>query len=407
MKINGSFRPAWRWIALAIVLLACVLVICLVRGARAPQRPIAETVGANRPVIRGNHERVDAHATAQPAPTQPPATSVKDELCGVSGPALFRAEDETIEQHVARVTEPSISRWKSSLAASADPRLQAIGLALANATPRPPRPGDEPSKDTPVNNSLVLLAIETDDPAIYALAISQCRDWNSGGYAMAAGPCEGLSWEHWANIDPDNAIPWLWIAAKAERASDRQGIEEALAKASSAPGIQEYGSSLSALAIAALPGDVSPLEEAVAGAEVTSISPGGAPIAIMSLCSETAIQQPARKEQCSAIATSLAKQGSTLIDLVLASRLADRLGFPQDMRTALSTEAKNARATITNGPNPWTTTGPDPWTDLSGRSRFRCDTVRGYDAFIDGIQAARGNERAALAAVGRAAQGGK
>jgi hypothetical protein len=403
---KGLFRPAWRLIALAIALLVCVLALLLVRGARTPQRQIADTVSAHPPVIRANPERADAHAATQQVPTQPLGTAVKDELCGVSGSALLRAGDETIEQHVARVTEPAISRWKRSLATSEDPRRQAIGLALTNARPRR-SPGDEPSKDTPVNNSLVLLAIGTDDPAIYALAINQCWDWNNGGYAMAAGPCEGLSWEHWANIDPDNAIPWLWIAAKAERAGDQQGIEEALAKASSAPGIQEYGSALSALATGALPGDVSPLEEAVAGAEVISIFPGGAPVAIMSLCSETAIQQSARKEQCSAITTSLAKQGSTLIDLVLASRLADRLGFPEETRTALSAEAKNARATITNSPNPWRTTGPDPWTDLSGRSRFRCDTVRGYAAFIDAIQAARGNERAALGAVSRTVQDAK
>jgi len=57
---------------------------------------------------------------------------------------------------------------------------------------------------------------------------------------------------------------------------------------------------------------------------------------------------------------------------------------------------KNARETIASRPSPWTTIGPDPWTDLSGRSRFRCDTVRGYDAFIDAIQVARGNELGAM-----------
>jgi hypothetical protein len=302
------------------------------------------------------------------------------------------------------VTEPSIGRWKSSLAASADPRLQAIGLALANATPRPPRPGDEPSKDTPVNNSLVLLAIETDDPAIYALAIHQCLD---EGYSMAPGSCEGLSFEHWAAIAPDNAVPWLWIAARANYANNPQGVEQALAKASSAAGIQEYEPALYVQAMGALPGDASSLEKAVAGAEVDSILRGGAPIMSASVCSEIAIQQPLRKEQCSAITTALATQGSSVWDLMQASRLADRLGFPEDTRTALRAEAKNARETIMSSPSPWTTTGPDPWTDLGGRSRFRCDTVRGYVAFIDAIQAARGNERAALAAVGRAAHGEK
>jgi len=92
-------------------------------------------------------------------------------------------------------------------------------------------PGTDPMPDTPVNNRLVLLAIETSDPVVYALALSQCGDH---GYNMAAGPCQGLSWEHWANIDPDNAMPWLAIAAKAGNSGDRQRVEEALAKASMA-----------------------------------------------------------------------------------------------------------------------------------------------------------------------------
>lgn len=400
MNPKGLFRPTWRWITLAIALLACVFVLVLFR-AGGPQRQVAEIVGANQPVIRANNERADAHATTQPAPTQPPATSVKDEICGVSGPALFRTGDETVDQHVARVTEPGISRWKSSLAASADPRLQALGLALANATPRPPRPGDEPSKDSPVNNSLVLLAIETDDPAVYALAIHQCLD---EGYSMAPGSCEGLSFEHWAAIAPDNAVPWLWLAARANHDNNPQGVEQALAKASTAAGIQEYEPALYVQAMGALPGDASSLEKAVAGAEVDSVLLGGAPIMIASVCSETAIQQPLRKEQCSAITTALATQGSSVWDLMQASLLADRLGFPEDTRTALKTEARNARYAIASSPSPWTTTGPDPWTDLSASSRFRCETVRGYDAFVDAIQAARGNQRAALAAVGRALQ---
>jgi len=373
-----------------MVLLAALLAVLLVRGGHIPQGQIAKTVNARPPGSRAQPQGADAHAATQRTPARPVTTAVKDELCGVSGSALFRTADETIEQHVARVTEPAISRWKGSLTASEDPRRRAIGLALANAQPKA-NPGEERSKDTPVNNSLVLLAMETDDPAIYALAISQCQE---GDYDMAPGPCAGLSWEHWANIDPDNAIPWLWIAAKAERASDQQGVEVALAKAASAAGIEEYGTPLSALAIDALPRDLPPLEKAVAGAEVISAAPGGAPIAILSLCSETSTQQPVRKEQCSNIAKALAKQGSTLIDLVLASRLADQLGFPQDTRAALGTESRTARATMTR-------TIPYPWSDLSDDSGFRCTTVLGYDSFIDALRAARGSELAALEAVGR------
>lgn len=346
---------------------------------------------ANPPVAQA---QPNADAQRTPAPT--PAPAVMDELCGVNGPDRVRAGNETLDEHMARLTQRAIRRWKEALAASEDPRRQAIGLALTDAQPdahistaEERIPGNGPPKDTPINNKLVLLAAETGDPAIYSLAIGQCRD---AGNDMAAGPCQGLSWEHWADIDPDNGMPWLWIAAKADRAGDQQGVEEALAKASAASRIEAYGSTLSALALGALPGDSAPLEKAVAGADVISIFPVGTPFEIMSLCSATAIQQTLRKQECSAIATTLAKQGSTLIDLALVSSLADRLGFPPETRAALRAEMKNARATVSKSV---------PWGFPREGAKFRCDTLLTYDRFIDALRAG-GNERTALLAVAEA-----
>jgi hypothetical protein len=404
VKAETSSGRAWRWIALAIAVLGCVLTLLLVRSCGHPQKQIA--AGRAPPVTtRAGPEKANARAAMQvPAPRETTATAVKDELCGVSeSDSLRAAGNETLEQHVARLTEPAISRWKNSLASSEDLRRQAIGLALANARPRP-SPGDAPSKDTPVNNSLVLLAMQTDDPAIYSLALHQCLDED---YAMSAGPCEALSWEHWAAIAPDNAIPWLWIAARANRISDAQGVETALANASAATEIQEYEPDLYVQAMGALPSDAFPLDKAAAGTEVDSVFMGGAPLEIASVCSQTAIQKSLRKEQCSAITQDLAKQGSTMFDLALASRLAEQLGFPEEVRTGLMMEKKNAMVALTSAPNPWTTTGPDPSSDLSGGLWFRCGPVRRYDAFVDAILAAHGNERVALAAVSRTLQGAK
>lgn len=403
MKTTASVRPAWRWIALVIVLSVSLLTLLLITKG-VPQRQVANAVDAGSARVPANPAEAGADPNIDtrriPAPTPGPA--VVDELCGVNGADRTRNGNETIEQHVARLTQRAISHWQGALAASEDPRRQAIGLALTNAQPgvhtfteEELTLGSEPSKDTPVNNKLVLLAIETGDPAIYSLATGQCL---GGAYDMAPGPCQGLSWEHWANIDPDNAMPWLWIAAKAERAGDQQGVREALAKASTAARIEAYGNALSSLALGALPGDIGPLEKAVAGADVISILRVGTPIQIISLCSETAIQQPLRRQQCSAIATTLANQASTVIALALASALADRLGFPEETRRALSFESKNARAELTRN---------YPWRAFPGEgSGFRCDAVLAYDRFVDAL-AAGGNERAvvgAFAATSRAAE---
>lgn len=394
MKTERPSGWAWRWIAVATVLLVCLLtVILLVK--RAPQEHLAIRTEPGSAPLQANPPRVQAHANVDvpraAAPT--PAPAVIDDLCGVNGPDRKRAGNETLDQHMARLTQRAIRRWKEALAASEDPRRQAIGLALTDtkpdahiSTPEERIPGNEPSKDTPINNKLVLLATESGDPAIYSLAIGQCRDATND---MASGPCQGLSWEQWADIDPDDGMPWLWIAAKADHAGNQQEVEEALAKASTAPRIDGYWSTLSAVALGALPSDSAPLEKAVAGADVTSIPAVGTPFAIISLCSASAIQQTRRKQECSAIAATLAKQGSMLIDLVMASSLADRLGFPPETRAVLSAEAKRARAAVSKS---------FPWSFPLEGSKFGCDTLLAYDRFVDVLRA-DGNERAALLAI--------
>jgi hypothetical protein len=334
------------------------------------------------------------NTVAQHAEVHSPSAVLMDQLCGMKGPDLKRAADETIGQHVMRVTQTAISDWTGSLVASEDPRRQAIGLALENA--HPGAPGDR-GRDTPVNNNLVLLAIQTSDPVIYALALSQCGDLD-----QASGPCQALSWEHWANIDPDNAVPWLGLAAKASSSGDQQGVDHALAMASMASRFDEYASTVSAIALSALPRDMGPLDKAVAVGDVfSSLSSLGAPPLDITetLCSDTAIQQPVRKQQCTGIANESADKGATLFDVLVASKLAKRLGFSADRQSMLEMEARDDSAALT-AHNPWSLTDQGSGYKLASIN-FRCNTVVGYDQFVDAVQAADGNWRAALAAVGR------
>jgi hypothetical protein len=400
MKTGAPFQRMWRWALLGIALLA--LLALLLMAQHAPPRQIADTIHSHTVVGRSSPERAGSrvNAVAQRTQAHTPGAPLVDELCGVKGPDLKRAGDETIGQHVMRVTQTVINGWKSALAASDDPRRQAVGLALESA--HPDAPGEEPT-DTPAKNRLVLLAIETNDPVIYALALSHCGD---GGYDIAAGPCQGLSWEHWANIDPDNAVPWLEIAAKAGSSRDQQGVEDALAKASMASRFDTYGSTVSAIALSALPRDIAPLDKAVAGVDVVSALGIAIPAVSIAatLCSDTAVQEPTRRQQCASIANDLADAGTALIDVVVALSLAKRLGFPMDRQAKLQIEQQSAsRALITH--NPWQYTNEGSGLTLA--SDFRCDRLLGYGDLIDALQASGGNERAALAAVGRTVQGAK
>lgn len=381
----------WRWAAV-IALLA--LLTLLLTARRAPPRQTADTIPSRTFVVGANLESAYSRVNivAQHAEVRPSRAVIVDELCGMKGPDLRRAADETIGQHVVRVTRAVISGWTSSLVASDDPRRQAIGFALENA--HPGAPGDR-GKDTPVSNNLVLLAIETNDPVIYELALGQCGDLD-----QTSGPCQALSLEHWASIDPDNAVPWLWIADKASSTGDQQGAERALAKASMASRFDEYTSTVSTIALSALPRDIAPLDKAVAGSDVVSSLLFGAPPPLRT-CSGAAVQQPLRKQQCTVIADDFADKGSGALDAVFAWNLGRGLGFPADRLAKLETEARND-STALAAHNPWTYTDDGSGYALRS-SNFRCNTVLGYDEFVDALQAADGNWRAALAAVAQTA----
>ena len=381
----------WPWAAVVALL---ALLTLLLTARRAPPRQTADTIPARTLVVGTNLEsaRSRVNAVAQHAEVPSPTAVIVDELCGMKGPELKRAAEETIGQHVARVTRTVISGWTSSLETSEDPRRQAIGLALENA--RPGAAGDT-GKDTPVNNNLVLLAVENNDPVIYELALGQC-----GNLDQTSGPCQALSLEHWASIDPDNAVPWLWLAAEATSSGDQQGAERALAKASIAPRFDEYTSTVSAIALSALPRGIAPLDKAVAGSDVISSLIFGAPPPL-GICSGTAVQQPLRKQQCTVIASDFADKGSAALDAVVAWNLASGLGFRADRLAKLEMEARNDTTALT-AHNPWTYTDDGSGYTLRS-SNFRCNTVLGYDELVDALQAAGGNWRAALAAVGRTA----
>lgn len=401
MKTGRSSWRVWRWAAVGITLLAVLAFLLTAR--RAPRRQIANTVAPHTFMVATNLGRAYSrvNALAQPAEVHTRGTVLTDQLCGMRGPELKRAANETIGQHVMRVTQTSISGWTSSLVASEELKRQAVGLALENA--HPGAPGDR-GKDTPVNNKLVLLAIETNDPVIYALALSQCGD-----LVQASGPCQALSWEHWANIDPDNAVPWLGIAAKASSSGDQQRVDHALAMASRASRFDEYASTVSGIALSALPRDMGPLGKAVAVGDVfSSLSSLGAPPTLgifETLCSETAIQQLVRKQQCTFVVNDLADKGATLFDVLVASKFAKRLGFSADRQSMLEMEARDDLAALT-AHNPWSLTDEGSGYRLAS-TNFRCNTVLGYDNLGDALQAANGNWRAALGALGKMARSAK
>ena len=105
----------------------------------------------------------------------------------------------------------------ASLRASADPFARAVALWL-NVPPTADDAAGIPAGERLLR--LATMASSTADPRIYALAFRTCSGSNEAA-------CQALSARRWAVLDPDNAVPWLFLLNDAERAGDASGQQEA------------------------------------------------------------------------------------------------------------------------------------------------------------------------------------
>jgi hypothetical protein len=67
---------------------------------------------------------------------------------------------------------------------------------------------------------------------VYALALRTC-------WGRATQACDGLSARRWAEIDPDNAMPWLMMLDDSGRHGDVSGLQEAMFHATRARRLAE------------------------------------------------------------------------------------------------------------------------------------------------------------------------
>ncbi len=81
--------------------------------------------------------------------------------------------------------------------------------------------------------ALAMDALAVDDPRVYGLAYANCHPWLAVGPNGAAPPapspaCVRLSATRWAELDPGNAVPWLWALQDADQQGDEAAQREAL-----------------------------------------------------------------------------------------------------------------------------------------------------------------------------------
>ena len=307
-------------------------------------------------------------------------------VCGVGTVRVDEKNRAAPFDYVDRVTGPAQGRWQRNLVNSDDYRERAAGLRLLSEgwdydsiTGMP-----APTRDAVLaRDELVQLATGLDDPSIYAMAVRACNQRYDPAPQDTA--CDRISPTRWAAMDPDNAAPWLEIAASAHARSDQAALFEAVSHAALAHSIDFGNDALLAYASIGMPPETTRLERAAFFDRLIGQKGGEGPVRALSIepyCTEKAEQQTSVRQQCEALAELMADHGRNTTDLSTAATMGARLGWAAERIARMRQETLAVFRVESHSQK-------DPWS---------CDDVRAVNEFAD-LQARSGELAAARAAI--------
>lgn len=282
------------------------------------------------------------------------------DVCGVGLVKKSEWDAPARTEAMAAAFDRTRDRVAASLIARGDDTSRALGLALeirggqivrdevvkcdGADCPDPPDRIESPQAamarmkaNVAARDQLARLAVNTRNAEVYGLAYSTCRFLND---ADAGTACRMLSADQWARLDPDNGHLWMEVAVAARERGDRAAVLEAIHRAGQAKRFDSRFGHFAAGLLERLPPDVSDLEAyELAGMMLSaeSVSMGGYQV-LSAECSAAAVRDANRLQQCSAVAESLWRHGTDVVQLSLAQALGKRVGWSNERLDAMRDE---------------------------------------------------------------------
>lgn len=333
-----------------------VVAVCLVLAAlaywyREPRglgpAPVNRTATAVAPV------KPAASSPALARPSGPPVVvsgieATKEtptvEVCGrgqlnraeVSSEAFRNRTNAEVDAALRRLIERLLQGDTRARAAGLSMQVaQQVGTALEQrsriaGTPvaaSAPADDDVPGATRPLN-ALAKLAVDSRDPAVYALAVQACQ--STGALETRRGGCQLISYDQWALLDARNAVPWMYAADAALSRRDGGAYAEAMYRIAHAEVSETFFGLLPGLARSHLPVDLPAylwpaVYTRVIGMQAAMPLPGYQRVA--QFCSVDAVKDANRLQTCSDIAGVLLGRGTSLIDHSIGITIAKRAGW--------------------------------------------------------------------------------
>lgn len=271
---------------------------------------------------------------------EPPTGLSRVRICGAGDVDLPVPQREAEAAVSAVVIEPMALRVSERLLPQFDASADEHDRALAHFIVS--RLGGSAA---PVRReALAVLAMNARDPRTYRLALIAC------GSLRAEGTCRRLSNERWAQLDADNAAPWLALAQEAFDRGDHAGVADALFRASRAQR-SDLAFSLGGAArlmqhraIAELP-----TVERLAVASLLHSIWAAIPereLAVPGRYCMGATADPNRRELCSGLASLFLERDGTLLGFGVGLRLAELADWETERQQQLKDEFRALAAAV-------------------------------------------------------------
>ena len=212
-------------------------------------------------------------------------------------------------------------------------------------------PGARLRTDLVARDALASMALTTRSPKVYALAMNACQKHRKEGVCLQLSP------EQWARLDPDNAVPWLHVAADAGDRREAPTAAEAFFRVSRAARSDAHWGAMVGLVLAKLPTDSPILDKVALASEVLAVE-AAAPMPLVpasQYCAVAEVRDANRQQVCSAMAEVLVNKGSSLMDVALGASVGQRVGWPAERLSAVHDE-RDALMQVNQQPqaaHPW------------------------------------------------------
>lgn len=387
-------RSTRRWF---VIFLVVALLVCAAWYEGHPASP-TEVRRSSSPAEGAPSGGESSRAAARPSPAAAvgspevggrPAKAAgrETQVCGLGTVHLDGKGRVEPFNYVDRVTGAAQSRWLRTLVNSDDNHQRAAGLLLVSRgwdydslTGMPTRTHEA----VLARDELVQLAAGLEDVSVYAMAVLACDQ--SYDPAPRDTACDRISLAKWAAMDPDNAAPWLKVAAAARARSDQAAELDAVSHAARAHTIDFGSDAALAFARIGMPPETTDLQRAAFFDRLTGQKGGEGPVrgvVIGAYCNKNALQDASVRQRCEALAELLVDHGRNTFDLAAGATLGSRLGWSSERVSAIRQETLAVYRVESHSDK-------DPWS---------CGDVRAVNEFAN-VQARSGEMAAARAAIG-------